>query len=151
MSCTHEDPLEAEQAKHPYWSIVASLRYLVNTHLDLVFVVVYMSHFLEEPREDHLTAVKKILRYVVGTCNWRLLFDQKKGNHALLTGFSDGRKMISSTFVATEEHSSNEQSLPVATMKSEPMFEYQAVRLWNECHWEPSCASLEWTSAPLDH
>jgi hypothetical protein len=48
-----------------------------------------MSHFLYEPWEDHLTAVKKILCYVAGTCNWGLWFGQKKGNQALLTGFSD--------------------------------------------------------------
>jgi hypothetical protein len=40
----------------------------MNTRPDLVFVVGYVSHFLEEPREDHLAAViaavKKILRYV---------------------------------------------------------------------------------------
>jgi hypothetical protein len=72
-----------------YRSIVGSLRYLVNTHLDLAFVVDYVSHFLEEPWEDHLAAVKKILRYVAGTCNWRLWFGWKKGNQALLTGFND--------------------------------------------------------------
>jgi hypothetical protein len=33
--------------------------------------------------------VKKILRYVTGTCNWGLWFDRKKGNQALLTEFSD--------------------------------------------------------------
>jgi hypothetical protein len=52
-----------------YRSIVGSLRYLVNTHPDLAFVVGYVSHFLEEQREDHLAAVKKILHYVAGTCN----------------------------------------------------------------------------------
>jgi hypothetical protein len=72
-----------------YRSIVESLRYLVNTHCDLTCVVGYVSHFLEEPREDHLAAVKKILRYVAGTCNWGLWFGQKKGNQALLTGFND--------------------------------------------------------------
>jgi hypothetical protein len=72
-----------------YQSIIRSLRYLVNTHPNLAFVVVYVSHFLEEPREDHLAAVKKFLRYVTGTCNWGLWFDQEKGNQALLTGFSD--------------------------------------------------------------
>jgi hypothetical protein len=40
------------------------LSYLVITHPDLAFTVGYVSHFLEEPREDHLAAVKKILRYV---------------------------------------------------------------------------------------
>jgi hypothetical protein len=61
----------------------------VNTHPDLAFAVGYVSHFLEEPREDYLGTVKKILRYVAGTCNWGLWFGWKKGNQALLTGFSD--------------------------------------------------------------
>jgi hypothetical protein len=72
-----------------YRSIVGSLKYLVNTHPDLAFAVGYMSHFLKEPREGHLAAVKKILHYVTGTCNWGLWFGRKKGSQALLTGFSD--------------------------------------------------------------
>jgi hypothetical protein len=72
-----------------YQSIVRSLRYLVNTRPDLTFAVGYVSHFLEEPQEDRLAAVKKILRYVSSTCNWGLWFDWKKRNQALLTGFSD--------------------------------------------------------------
>jgi hypothetical protein len=72
-----------------YRSIVGNLRYLVNTRPDLAFVVGYVSHFLEEPREYHHAAVKKILHYVTGTCNWGLWFGQKKGNQELLIGFSD--------------------------------------------------------------
>jgi hypothetical protein len=52
-----------------YQSIVGSLRYLVNTHPNLAFVVGYMSRFLEERQEDHLAVEKKILHYVEGTCN----------------------------------------------------------------------------------
>jgi hypothetical protein len=72
-----------------YRSIVGSLRYLVNARPNLAFAVGYVSHFLEEPREDHLAAVKKILCYVADTCNWGLWFGRKKGNQALLIGFSD--------------------------------------------------------------
>jgi hypothetical protein len=72
-----------------YRSIVRNLRYLVNTRPDFAFAVGYVSHFLEEPREDHLTMVKKILRYVAGTCNWGLRFGRKKENQTLLTRFSD--------------------------------------------------------------
>jgi hypothetical protein len=61
----------------------------VNTHPDLAFTVGYLRHFLEEPREDHLVVVKKILRYVASTCNWGLWFDRKKGNQTLLIGFTD--------------------------------------------------------------
>jgi hypothetical protein len=53
-------------------SIIRNLRYLVNTHPDLVFAIGYVSHFLEEPWEDHLAAVKRILRYVASTSNWGL-------------------------------------------------------------------------------
>jgi hypothetical protein len=49
----------------------------VNTHLDLAFAVGYVSHFLES-QEDHLAAVKKILRYVPGTCNWGLLVQSEE-------------------------------------------------------------------------
>jgi hypothetical protein len=45
---------------------------LVNTRLDLAFVVGYVSRFLEKPREDHLAAVKQILRYVADISNWGL-------------------------------------------------------------------------------
>jgi hypothetical protein len=47
-----------------YRGIVESLKYLVNTRPDLTFAVGYVSHFLEEPQEDHLAAVKKILHNV---------------------------------------------------------------------------------------
>jgi hypothetical protein len=50
-------------------SIVESLRYLMNTHPDLAFVIGYMSHFLDVPREDHLAPVKRIHRYAAGTNN----------------------------------------------------------------------------------
>jgi hypothetical protein len=72
-----------------YQSIVESLRYLVNTRPDLVFAISYVSRFLEEPWEDHLATVKKILRYVAGNCNWGLWFGRKKENQALLIGFCD--------------------------------------------------------------
>lgn len=70
-------------------SIVGSLRYLVNTRPDLAFSVGYVSRFMEEPHEDHLAAVKHILRYIAGTSNWGLWFAKKKETQAKLTGFSD--------------------------------------------------------------
>jgi hypothetical protein len=52
-----------------YRSIVGSLRYLVNTRPDIAFAVGYVSRFLSEPHEEHMLAVKHILRYVAGTVN----------------------------------------------------------------------------------
>jgi hypothetical protein len=61
----------------------------MNTRPDLAFAIGYVSHFLEETQENHLVAVKRILRYVAHTSNWGLWFGWKKGNHALLIGFRD--------------------------------------------------------------
>jgi hypothetical protein len=81
LSNTHGGTLEARVTKAhrrlwmlctTYQSIVGNLRYLVNTRLDLAFVVGYVSRFLEKPREDHLAAVKQILRYVADISNWGL-------------------------------------------------------------------------------
>ena len=70
-------------------SLVGSLRYLVNTRPDLAFSVGYVSRFMEGPHEEHLAAVKHILRYLAGTKNWALFYPRKKGEKAELRGFSD--------------------------------------------------------------
>ena len=49
-----------------YWSIIGSLRYLVHTRPDIAFTVGYISRFMEDPREDHWAAVRRLLRYVRG-------------------------------------------------------------------------------------
>lgn len=67
-----------------YRSIGESLRYLVNTRPDLAFAVGYVSRFLEDPREDHLAAVKHILRYVAGSKNWGVWFSRKVEKEAHL-------------------------------------------------------------------
>jgi hypothetical protein len=50
-----------------YRSLVGSLRYLINTRPDLEFSVGYVSRFMEQPTEEHLAIVKRIIRYVAGT------------------------------------------------------------------------------------
>lgn len=72
-----------------YRSIVGSLRYLVNTRPDIAFTVGYVSRFLEEPHEDHLAAVKHILRYLAGTKNSGLWFGRRTEKKTKLIGFSD--------------------------------------------------------------
>lgn len=47
--------------------IVGSLRYLTATRPDLVYSVNVVSRYMKNPRESHLLAVKRILRYVQGT------------------------------------------------------------------------------------
>jgi hypothetical protein len=53
-----------------YRRVIGSLCYLVDTRPDLVYLVGYVSRFMEAPREEHLVAVKHILRYLAGTKGW---------------------------------------------------------------------------------
>ncbi|XP_066380229.1 uncharacterized mitochondrial protein AtMg00810-like [Miscanthus floridulus] len=50
-----------------YRSIVGGLRYLMHTRPDIAFVVGYVSRFMEDPRKDHWSVVKRLLRYIKGT------------------------------------------------------------------------------------
>ena len=72
-----------------YRSIVGGLRYLTHTRPDIGFAVGYVSRFMAEPREDHLGAVKHLLSYVAGTCDYGLIFPRRSGGALELVGFSD--------------------------------------------------------------
>jgi hypothetical protein len=71
-----------------YRRLVGSLRYLVHTRPDLAFAVGFVSRFMEHPTEEHLQAVKRILRYVAGTLNFGLCYKRRTGV-ARLVGYSD--------------------------------------------------------------
>ena len=49
----------------------------------------YVSRFMEDPREDHWAAVKRLLRYVKGTVNHGIIFPKTGGSRLQLTVFSD--------------------------------------------------------------
>ena len=66
-----------------YHSIVRSLRYLVNTRSDLACSVGFLNRFMEGPREEHLVAVKHIVRYVAGTKGWDVRYCTGRGKEKL--------------------------------------------------------------------
>jgi hypothetical protein len=70
-------------------SIVGGLRYLTHTWPDITFAVGYVSQFMEDPREDHLAAVKHLLRYIAGTSGYDLIYPRRGTTALQLTGFSD--------------------------------------------------------------
>jgi hypothetical protein len=85
-----------------YISLVGSLRYLVNTRPDLAFAVGYVSRYMEEPHEEHLAAVKHILRFVAGTRLQDIFYPREEGSARLvdytdsdLAGDLDSRKSTS--------------------------------------------------------
>ena len=63
-----------------YQSIVGGLRYLVHTRPDIAFVVGYVSRFMEDPREDHWVAVKRLLCYVKGAVDQGIVFPKIDGS-----------------------------------------------------------------------
>jgi hypothetical protein len=71
-----------------YRSLVGSLRYLVHTRPDITFAAGYVSRFMEKPRQEHLAAVKHLMRYIAGTVDFGILYHKfTKGNK--LIGYSD--------------------------------------------------------------
>ena len=69
-------------------SLLGCLQYLMNTRLDLTYNVSYLSRFMDKPSSKHLSAAKRILSYLKGTENYRLLYN--RGNKDLkIIGYSD--------------------------------------------------------------
>ena len=67
--------------------MIGSLLYLTASTPDIMFSVCICARFQAAPRECHLTAVKRILRYLKCTPNIGLWYP--KGAHFDLVGFSD--------------------------------------------------------------
>ncbi|XP_062182205.1 secreted RxLR effector protein 161-like [Phragmites australis] len=73
-----------------YWRLIGSLRYLVNTWPELAFSVGFVSRFMEQPTSEHMTAVKRILRYIAGTSSFSFHYKKRTGKaKARLIGYSD--------------------------------------------------------------
>ncbi|XP_019433104.1 PREDICTED: uncharacterized protein LOC109340002 [Lupinus angustifolius] len=54
--------------------MVGSLRYICNSRPDIAFGVGWISRFMESPKQSHLIAVKKLLRYLRGTLNYGIMY-----------------------------------------------------------------------------
>jgi hypothetical protein len=61
---------EAEEDATLYRKLIGSLRHLVHTRLDLIFVVGYLSRFMQRPMTEHMTVLKRVLRYIVSTIDY---------------------------------------------------------------------------------
>nr|GEV17512.1 ribonuclease H-like domain-containing protein [Tanacetum cinerariifolium] len=55
-----------------YRSLAGSLQYLTFTRLDISYAVQQVCLYMHDPRESHLSALKRILRYVRGTLDYGL-------------------------------------------------------------------------------
>nr|KYP32045.1 Retrovirus-related Pol polyprotein from transposon TNT 1-94 [Cajanus cajan] len=86
------DKSEGDQMvdKTLYRQMVGSLRYVCNTRPDIAYGVGLVSRYMETPKQSHLLAVKRLLRYVKGTIGYGLMFPNKfsSPNHNMV-GYSD--------------------------------------------------------------
>jgi hypothetical protein len=57
-----------------YRQLIGSLMYLVNTQLDIFFVVNTLNQFQMEPRHEHWIVSNHVLRYIHGTRNYGLRY-----------------------------------------------------------------------------
>jgi hypothetical protein len=70
-----------------YHSMIGSLLYLCASRPDIMLSVYMCARFQANPKECHLSAIKRILRYLVHTPNLGLWYP--KGSKFNLLGYSD--------------------------------------------------------------
>jgi hypothetical protein len=70
-----------------YRSMIESLLYLCVSRPDIIFSMCMCARFQAAPKDCHLRAVKRIMRYLVLTPNLCLWYP--KGSHFELLGYSD--------------------------------------------------------------
>nr|GEY86293.1 ribonuclease H-like domain, reverse transcriptase, RNA-dependent DNA polymerase [Tanacetum cinerariifolium] len=70
-----------------YQSLIGCLRYLLHTRPDLSYSVGLLSRFMQEPREQHMKAIRQVLRYVKGTKDYGITYKHNGGDN--IHGFSD--------------------------------------------------------------
>jgi hypothetical protein len=63
---------------------VGSLSYLAHTQPDLAFSISYVNRFMQRPTTEHHHAVKRIVRYVVGTLDHDLYYPMCPGEAHLV-------------------------------------------------------------------
>ncbi|RVW67597.1 Retrovirus-related Pol polyprotein from transposon RE1 [Vitis vinifera] len=131
-----------------YRGMIGSLLYLTASRLDIMYSVCLCARFQSCPKESHLSAVKRILRYLKGTMDIGLWYP--KGDNFELIGYSDAdfagckveRKSTSDTchFLGhslVSWHSNNQNSVALSTAEAE----YIAVGL--------CCAQILWMKQTL--
>lgn len=72
----------------PYQQAIGSLLYVAQgTRPDISYVINALSRFNKEPRSEHWSAIKRVMRYLQGTKDYKLTYT-KSGNRKI-TGYCD--------------------------------------------------------------
>ncbi|GAU26253.1 hypothetical protein TSUD_224440 [Trifolium subterraneum] len=72
-----------------YRRLVGSLRYLCNTRPDIAYSVGIISRYTERPKMSHLSAAKRILRYIKGTMDYGIVFNKPDKKSIELIGYTN--------------------------------------------------------------
>ncbi|XP_078165548.1 uncharacterized protein LOC144560258 [Carex rostrata] len=70
-----------------YQRLVGKLIYLSHTRPDIAYAVSIISQFMHSPKEEHLEAVMRIIRYLKGTAGRGIVF--RKNSHLQVMAYSD--------------------------------------------------------------
>lgn len=74
--------------KHFYQQILGSAQYAaVGTHFSIRFALQHLVQFASNPDQSHMTAAKRLLRYLAGTMDRGLTY--RRGDSLELVGYSD--------------------------------------------------------------
>jgi hypothetical protein len=85
-----DDGVSKEVDRTMYQSMVGSLLYAANaTRPDIAHAVSVASKFCAQPTQVHLTAVKRIFRYLKKTPKLAVKFQRQEDEASMLRGFSD--------------------------------------------------------------
>jgi hypothetical protein len=84
---THKVKIQRYIVPKVYHSVIGSLLYLYASRPDIMLSVCMCARFQANPKECHLMAIKRILRYLVHTPNLGLWYP--KGSKFNLLGYSD--------------------------------------------------------------
>ncbi|GAU39793.1 hypothetical protein TSUD_219680 [Trifolium subterraneum] len=82
-----KDEKGKDVSEKEYRGMIGSLLYLTASRPDILFAIGLCARFQTSPKESHLTAVKRIFRYLVGTPDVGLWY--KKGSHFDLQAYCD--------------------------------------------------------------
>ena len=68
----------AEVNQTLYRSMIGKLQYVVHVRPDIALVVGIVARFFANPKENHLMAVKRIMRYLKGTKEYGLYYKKNE-------------------------------------------------------------------------
>ncbi|XP_059301770.1 secreted RxLR effector protein 161-like [Lycium ferocissimum] len=129
-TCLETDAPGKDVDEKTYRVMIGSLLYLTASGPDIMFSVCRCTRLLSAPKESHLTTVKRIIRYLIGTQDFGLWYPHS--NNFDLFGYPDAdfagdkidRKSTNGTFQILGEslipwHSKEQTSIALSTTEAE--------------------------------